>query len=76
MYIVLGVSLNFTLIFGFIDTIDFALNINKENQQSMVGTPHQVMIILCISSAIGFIYGLLFSAMDIEVLILFPTKGH
>ncbi|CAK64797.1 unnamed protein product (macronuclear) [Paramecium tetraurelia] len=67
LYVVLGVSLNFTLIFGFVDTINFVIGFFQQAwQRTLVETPNQIINALFISTLIGFIYGLFFSAMDIE----------
>lgn len=67
VYLLLGITLNFAIIFGFIDLINYLIGIFQTNYaKTVVESQVQICWVLLISVILGLIYGLIFGLLDVE----------
>lgn len=67
VYIILGVSLNFAIIFGVVDVINYFIGLFQNNRDKSIVESHiQIVWVLINSLIMGWIYGLIFGLMDVE----------
>jgi hypothetical protein len=67
VYILLGITLNFAIIFGFIDLINYVIGLFQTSYaKTIVESQVQIIWVLGVSVIMGLIYGFIFGLMDVE----------
>lgn len=67
VYILLGITLNFAIIFGFIDLVNYVIGLFQTSYaKTIVESQIQIVWVLAISVIMGSIYGFIFGLMDVE----------
>lgn len=67
VYLLLGITLNFAIIFGFIDLINYLIGLFQSNySKTIVESQVQIIWVLMISVILGMIYGFIFGFLDVE----------
>ena len=67
VYVLLGITLNFAIIFGFIDLINYLIGLFQTSySKTIVESQVQIFWVLVMSVIMGLIYGLIFGLLDVE----------
>lgn len=67
VYILLGITLNFAIIFGFIDLINYLIGLFQSSySKTIVESQIQIFWVLLMSVIMGLTYGLIFGLLDVE----------
>lgn len=67
IYIILGITLNFSIIFGIIDIINYVFGVFQRNyDKTIVESQIQIMWVFLVSLVMGSLYGFIFGLFDVE----------
>ena len=67
VYIILGITLNFAIVFGFIDLMNYLIGLCQSSYaKTVVESQIQIFWVLIMSIIMGLIYGLIFGLLDVE----------
>ena len=67
IYIILGITLNFSIIFGIIDIVNYSFGVfQRDYDKTIVESQIQIIWVFIVSLVMGFLYGFIFGLLDVE----------